>query len=257
MVKLPTLVDMLKAGMHFGHRCAKWHPKMKQFIFGQRNGVHIIDLQQTVQQLESILTEITDMVSKGGILLFVGTKQQAKGFIKEQAERCGMPYIQERWIGGLLTNFKVVSRLTRKLRDLKKQQVDGELDKYTKKEQLAFQKEIDRLQGLVGGIENMERIPQALFVADIKHEKTAMAEASKKGITTIAICDTNVNPDKVDYIIPANDDAVQSIEMIASLVADAVLEGKELYEKNKAAEVKKSDKNKGSKQKVEKKDEEK
>lgn len=249
MVKLPSLVDMLKSGMHFGHKASKWHPKMGEYIFGQRNGVHIIDLQQTVKQLESVLEHITETVGKGGVILFVGTKQQAKGFVAKHAERCGMPYINERWIGGLLTNFRVVSRLTRKLKDLKKKQAEGLLDKYTKKEQLEFQKEIDRLQYLVGGIEDLERIPDALFLVDVRQEKTAIAEATKKGISKIAICDTNINPDAIDHIIPANDDATQSLEMVISLVADAVEEGNKIHAKNKAAQSKKSETKKVEKKK--------
>lgn len=238
MAKLPTLVEMLKAGMHFGHRISKWHPKMKSFIFGQRNDIHIVDLQQTLSQLEKISTTVTDLVSKGGSILFVGTKQQGKNAVKEQAIRCGVPYVNERWIGGLLTNFKVVVKLVQKLKSLKKQQAEGGFDKYTKKEQLAFDKEINRLQGLVGGIENLEKIPDTIFVIDVKHEKTAITEASRKKIPIIAICDTNVNPEPIEYIIPANDDAVQSIEVIVTTIADAVLDGKALLEKNKANEKK-------------------
>lgn len=240
MTKIPSLVDMLKAGMHFGHRVSKWHPKMGTYIFGERNGVHIIDLQQTTKMLEDTLKKVADVAAQGGNVLFVGTKSQAKSIVAEHATRCEMPYISERWIGGLLTNFRVVTRLTKKLRRLKKQQKDGVLEKYTKKEQLDFQKEIERLQNLVGGIEYLERLPQLMFVVDVKDEKTALAEAKKKKIETVGICDTNINPDPIDYIIPANDDSVQSLEMVVALVADAVLEGKKEFAKNKAAQEKAS-----------------
>lgn len=242
MVKVPSLVEMLQAGMHFGHRVSKWHPKMKSYIFGQRNGVHIIDLEQTTKRLEEVSAHITRVISTGGVILFVGTKPQAKGSIEEHAKRCGMPYIHQRWLGGLLTNFSIVIRLSKKLRELKKQQSDGFLAKYTKKEQLVFQREIDRLQDLVGGIEYLEKLPDALFIADVKQDKTAVVEANKKSIPMIAVCDTNINPDYIEHIIPANDDAVQSIEMVVALMADAVLEGKALYEKNKIDATRKNEK---------------
>lgn len=229
-MKLPKIIDMLKAGMHFGHRSSNWHPKMAKYIFETRQGSHIIDLRQTQEILEAKAQHITDLVSKGGVVLFVGTKNQAKALVKEQAERCGMPYIDERWIGGLLTNYNVVIKLARKLTDLKKKRETGELEKYTKKEQLQFKKEIERLEKLVGGIESLSNIPEALFVVDVKNEKTAIAEATQKGVEVIAICDTNVNPDAITHIIPANDDAVKSIEMILTVVADAVLEGKKKQE---------------------------
>jgi len=240
MAKLPTLIEMLQTGMHFGHRASKWHPKMKSYIFTERKGVHIIDLQQTTEQLKEAAKMIENMIADGKTVLFVGTKQQAKKFVKEQAERAELPFINERWIGGLLTNFRVVSRLTKKLKSLKKQESDGSLDKYTKKEQLAFKKEINRLQGLVGGIEDMNRTPDLLFVVDVRSEKTAITEARKKDIPVMAICDTNINPDLVDHIIAANDDSVQAIEMVLKVMADAAIAGKKAQAKK--VDAKKADK---------------
>ena len=234
-MNVPKLEAMLKAGMHFGHKSSNWHPKMAQYIFGNRQGAHVIDLRMTQKALEDVGNHIADMVSKGGVILFVGTKNQGKGFVKEHATRCGMPYIDQRWIGGLLTNYKVVIKLARKLSDLKKKKASGELEKYTKKEQIQFAKEIARLEMLAGGIEGLEKVPQSLFLIDIKHEKTALKEARQKGIETIAICDTNVNPDGVDHIIPANDDAVKSLELLITFIADAVLEGKKKAEKIKVS----------------------
>ncbi len=227
MVKLPTLEEMLKAGVHFGHKISKWHPKMKDYIFCEKNGIHIIDLRITLKNLEKVLEHITDLVSNGGVVLFVGTKPHIKEFIKQKAIECKMPYINERWLGGLLTNFDVVSKLGKKLKRLKRQMESGEFNKYTKKEQLVFKREIDRLQNLVGGIENLDKIPDAIFVIDAKQSKTAVVEANKKGVEVIGICDTNINPERVDYIIPANDDSVQSLELFISLVSQAIVEAQQ------------------------------
>lgn len=224
-VKIPSVVELLKAGMHFGHQSAKWHPKMKKFIFTQKNGIHIIDLQKTVEKLQTALDRVTEITAAGGTVLFVGTKPQAKKLIQEHAMRCEMPYIDQRWIGGLLTNFNIVIKLARKLSNLKAEKASGGFTKYTKKEALMFDREITRLETVAAGIESLQKLPDAVFIVDIKNDKTALIEATTIGLETFGICDTNVNP-KVDHIIPANDDAVQSLEIIISLMADAVLEGK-------------------------------
>jgi len=238
MSELPTLLEMLKAGVHFGHQQSKWHPKMKPFIYTSRNGIHIINLEETEVMLKKAMAFISETVSRGGIILFVGSKNQAKSITAKYAKECGMPYINERWLGGTLTNFATINKLVRKFRDLKRKQAAGELDKYTKKEQLGFKKEIAKLDKVIGGIENMDKMPDAVYIVDIKQEETALYEAVSKNIPIIATCDTNVNPDKVDYIIPANDDATKAIDLITSLIARAVTEGKAMT-KTKTEEPKK------------------
>jgi small subunit ribosomal protein S2 len=226
MPKIPELTDMLKAGMHFGHNTSNWHPKMAEFIFGARKGVHIIDLEKTQTQLEDALSTIKEITSRGGIVLFVGTKNQAKSIVKKYADACAMPYVTERWLGGTLTNFKQIKESLKRLKMLKDQRDKGELKKYTKKEQLMLEREIEDMEHKLGGIENMTRVPDAMFVVDARNEKTALKEASTTKMRVIAMCDTNVNPRLVTKIIPSNDDAVKSIELVCSLVCDAVKEGK-------------------------------
>ena len=217
---------MLKAGVHFGHRTSRWHPKMERFIFGARGGIHIIDLEETNKQLEDALSTLKRVAEKGGIIMFVGTKSQARPIVKKYAEACGMPYVNERWLGGTLTNFKQIKESLKRLKKLKDQRDKGELRKYTKKERLLISREIEDMERKLGGIENLTRIPDALFVLDVRNEKTAIQEAKVVNKKVVAICDTNVNPNLVDKIIPANDDAVKSIELICSLVHDAIKEGK-------------------------------
>jgi small subunit ribosomal protein S2 len=226
MVKIPTIEEMLKAGMHFGHRTSKWHPKMDPFIFGQRNNVHIINLTKSQKMLGAALDFVKKTTKEGGIILFVGTKTQVKKTIKNTAEEIGMPYITEKWLGGCLTNFNVIKRSIKKYNDLLQKKQAGKLDKYTKKERLDFDREIDRLELRVGGLSQLTKIPDAIFIWDIKKEKTALSEAKKKHIPIIAVCDTNVNPEGIDYVIPANDDATKTIKLILGLVKEAVLEGK-------------------------------
>ena len=217
-----SLTDMLKAGMHFGHRTAKRHPKMEPFIFDSRKGISIIDLEKTKKNLEKAAEVAAQLASQGKVILFVGTKRQAKKIVQEAAEKCGMPFIVERWIGGLITNYPSVSGSMRRLSRLKSDQKSGELKKYTKKEQLQFSREIVKLDKIVGGIEKMDKVPDAIFVIGAKEETTAVAEVNKKGIPIIAICDTNSNPDKIDYPIPANDDAVKSIQYVIDVIVDAI-----------------------------------
>jgi small subunit ribosomal protein S2 len=226
-----TLQDLAKAGVHFGHRASKWHPKMKPFIFTEKNGVHVINLEKTLECLNGALEFIKKTVSEGGTVLFLGTKKQAQDIVKDAALSCAMPYVIFRWLGGTLTNASSVLGLAKKLRKLKEAKAAGELAaKYTKKEQLNISREIGRLEVLVGGIERLEKIPNVIFIVDVKKEKTAVREANRKGVPVVAICDTNVDPDLATYPIPANDDAVSSIRLLVDLMAEAVREGKNLID---------------------------
>lgn len=227
MANIPDLLTMLKAGVHFGHQHSKRHPRMEQYIFTSKSGFHIIDLEQTQVLLKTALEFVTTLVSNGGTILFLGTKKQAQPIIKKYAQDCGMPYITERWLGGTFTNFKEISRVLKRLTELKNKKSAGELDKYTKKEKLKFDREIEKLERMVGGIESLDKVPDAIFICDVKKEKTAVAEAIKKNIPIVAMCDTNVNPDRITYCIPANDDAVKSIDLITSLVAETVKQATE------------------------------
>lgn len=231
--KMPTLLEMLKAGVHFGHQKSRWHPKMEQFIFGVRNGVHIIDLEKTQAQLDKALEYVKNLAAKGQNILFVGTKRQAREAVKAAALSCEMPYLVERWIGGLLTNFEEVKRRLKKYKNLKEQFATGEIEKYTKKEQVVMKKQLEKLDKYLIGLTVLERLPDAVYIADMRTEKTALAETERTEVPTVAVCDTNTNPTKVNYPIPANDDAVNSIKMIAELVAEAVNEGKKEWEKKK------------------------
>lgn len=216
-----SVKDMLKAGVHFGHQTSRWHPKMRPYIFGERNGIHVIDLEKTQQAFSTALDYIQKLAAEKKIILFVGTKRQAKELVRNAAEKINMPHLTERWIGGYLTNFEVVSRLPQRLVKLKKDMQEGRLEKYTKKERLDFQKEIERLEFLVGGVQNLTRLPDAIFLLDIKEEKTALREAQRRGIPIIAVCDTNVNPDGIAYPIPANDDATKAIAYILDNIVAA------------------------------------
>jgi len=226
MANMPSLVDMLKAGMHFGHSTSRWHPKMKPYIFGSRQGVHIINLEKTQVQLEDGLETLKAVAARGGVILFVGTKLQAKAPIQKYAEACGMPFVINRWLGGTLTNFTQIKQTLKRMKELKDQREKGELKKYTKKEQLMISREIEEMEEKFGGIENITRTPDAMFIIDVRTEKTALKEANVTGIPVVALCDTNVNPDGVTKIIPGNDDAVRSIEMMCKLACDAIKDGK-------------------------------
>ncbi|PJA47683.1 30S ribosomal protein S2 [Candidatus Uhrbacteria bacterium CG_4_9_14_3_um_filter_36_7] len=225
-VTLPSLEEMLQAGVHFGHQTSRWHPKMEPYIFGERRDVHVIDLEKTLIQLEGALKYVQEVTSRGGIILFLGTKRQAQRIIKEQAELCGMPYVIERWLGGTLTNFDEIKRVLKQYVKLKDQQAKGELRKYTKKEQLLLSRKIEDLERKVGGIAFLEKTPDVIFIVDLRKEKTAYEESKQMRTKVVALCDTNVNPQEVDYPIPANDDGIKSIEMLTRLMAQAVLEGK-------------------------------
>ena len=224
-MKMPTVLELLQAGVHFGHQKGRWHPKMKEYVFTERGGIHVIDLEKTLQKLEDATNFLRNTAQKGGVILFVGTKKQGQEILKKYAIEAGMPYINERWIGGLFTNFSQVGKLVKKYKKLTEEKESGALGKYTKKEQVDFQKEIEKLEKFVGGLGDMRRIPDAVFVLDAKKEKTAITEARKKKVPVVGFCDTNINPDNLDYPIPANDDAVKSIELITKLAAEAIKEG--------------------------------
>ncbi|MBP6942544.1 MAG: 30S ribosomal protein S2 [Candidatus Buchananbacteria bacterium] len=225
-MSIPAITDLLQAGVHFGHHRSRWHPKMKPYIFTERGGVYILDLEQTVIKLEEACQFVTEIAARNGTVLFVGTKKQGQEIIEKYARDCGMPFIVERWVGGLFTNFANVSKLIRKYKDLQEQTESGELKKYTKKEQVEFAKEIEKLKKLVGGLEGMDKIPDAIFVLDVKREKTAVTEATKRKVPIIGFADANINPDSLTYPIPANDDAINSIEIITRTIAEAIKEGK-------------------------------
>jgi len=214
MKNIPTLEEMLKAGMHFGHRTNRWHPKMKDFIFTTKNGIYIIDLKKSQQKLVEALEFMAKLVSEGKHILFVGTKNQVSGPMKKMAEDISQPYITGKWLGGYLTNFPVVKKSVKKYLDLVEKKESGRLEKYTKKERLEFDREINKLRERVGGLTSLNKLPDALFIWDIKEEETAVKEAIQKNIPIIAICDTNVNPELANYPIPANDDATKTIALV-------------------------------------------
>jgi small subunit ribosomal protein S2 len=222
-----TIKQLLEAGVHFGHQTRRWNPKMQEYIFTERNGIYIIDLQKTVKKFEEAYMFVRDTSQSGGKLLFVGTKKQAADAIREEAERCGMYYVNVRWLGGMLTNYKTIRKSINRLNSLQKMQEDGTFDMLPKKEVAALQKEMYNLEKNLGGIKNMEGLPDAIFIVDPRKEKNAVLEAKKLGIPVIAIIDTNCDPDDADYIIPGNDDAIRAIKLISSVIADAVLEGKQ------------------------------
>lgn len=220
--------QLLESGAHFGHLTRRWNPKMQQFIFMERNGIHIIDLRKTQVLLDIARDAIYDIASQGKIILFVGTKSQAKSAISSQALRCNMNYVSERWLGGMLTNFSTIRKSIKRLATIDKMEVDGTFEKITKKERLLLTREKDRLRKVFGGIEEMSRLPGALFVVDIKKEHIAVNEAKILGIPVIAIVDTNCDPELVDYPIPANDDSIRTVELVSKVMADAILEGSQL-----------------------------
>lgn len=227
MAVLP-MKSLLEAGVHFGHRTRRWNPKMRPFIFTERNGIHIIDLQQTMGKLEEAYNFARDTVSAGGMILFVGTKRQAQETVQAEALRCGMPYVTQRWLGGTLTNFRTIRSRIDYMLKLEERQATGDLDKLIKKEALLLTREMTKLQTRVGGLREMKRLPKALFIVDTHHESNAIAEATTLGIPLIAMCDTNSNPDPIAYPIPSNDDAIRAIKLLAGKLADAAIEGKNI-----------------------------
>lgn len=225
MPKAASIEDLLKAGAHFGHLTRRWNPKMKDFIFMQRNGIHIIDLKKTQKYLQEALDEVQKLSRAGKTILFVGTKKQSTDIIKTEAMRCGMPYITHRWLGGMLTNFSTVRRSIGRMEEIEKMKTDGTFAELTKKEGLMLQREQDKLEDTLGGIKNMGRLPGAIFVVDILKEHLAVNEAIKLHIPVIAMVDTNSDPDIPDFIVPCNDDSARTIQLVATQVADAIIEG--------------------------------
>jgi len=221
-----TMRQMLEAGVHFGHQTRYWNPKMEPYIFGARGKIHIINLEETLPLLKDALNYVSRLAARRGNILFVGTKRAASTAVAEEAQRCGMPYVSHRWLGGMLTNFRTVRGSINRLKELEAMETDGTFDKLVKKEVLELTRERDRLERSLGGIKNMNGLPDAMFVIDIGHEDIAVAEARKLGIPVVAVVDTNHNPDKIDYVIPGNDDAIRAIRLYTQLTADAILEGR-------------------------------
>ena len=225
-----TMKELLEAGVHFGHQVRRWNPKMKEYIFGERNGIYIIDLQKTQKMFRDALQYVTNMVAedRGKTVLFVGTKRQAQDAVREEAERAGQYYVNQRWLGGLLTNFQTVQKSIKRLKDLEAMQTDGRYEKLTKKERIKLDRERQGLDKTLSGIKAMNRLPDSVFVIDVRKEEIAVAEANKLGIPVIAVVDTNCSPEGVDYVIPGNDDALRAVRLFASRIADAVLEGQQM-----------------------------
>ena len=221
-----TMKQLLEAGVHFGHQTRRWNPKMKRFIFGERNGIYIIDLNQTLQRIEVAYSFVRDLVADGGSLLFVGTKKQTKDPVARYAQRCGMPYINERWLGGMLTNFTTISARVKKMTEYERMRAAGDFEAMPKKEALIISRELEKLERNLGGIRNMTRLPEAVFVIDTKKEHIAVTEANKLGVPLVAVVDTNCDPDVIDYVIPGNDDAIRAGALLCRVMADAVEEGR-------------------------------
>lgn len=222
-----SMKQLLEAGVHFGHQTRRWNPKMAPFIFTERNGIYIIDLQKTVRKLEEAYMFIRELSENGQEVLFVGTKKQAQDSIRDEAERCGMPFVNARWLGGMLTNFNTIQRRIKRLEQLKAFEADGTFNKLPKKEVIKMNLEIEKLEKFMGGIKHMKRQPAAMFIVDPRKERIAVAEARKLGIPIIAIVDTNCDPDEIDYIIPGNDDAIRAVKLISAAMSDAVIEGRQ------------------------------
>ena len=222
----PKVKELLEAGVHFGHQTRRWNPKMKPFIFTERNGIYIIDLNKTLDAIQKACLKVREVISRGQSILFVGTKKQAKDVIRTEAERCEQFFVTERWLGGMLTNFSTIKSSIKKLKDLERMFEDGELEKFTKKERARFDRKKDKLEKVLGGIKNMNYLPGLVFVVDAKKEKIAVAEASKLGIPIIAVIDTNADPDPIDFPIAANDDAIKSVRLITRTLVDSVIEAK-------------------------------
>jgi len=233
-----SMRQLLEAGVHFGHQTRRWNPKMRPYIFSERNGIHIVDLRQTLEAAEKAYTLVRDTVANGGTLLLVGTKKQAQGAIAEAAQRSGMPYVNHRWLGGMLTNFQTIHKRILYMLELEQMEASGEMEQLPKKERLRLRRELEKLQTVLGGVRDLQRPPDLVFVIDIATEHIAVAEADRLGIPLIALVDTNCDPDPVDLVIPGNDDAIRSVYLMAGLMGDAALAGKELRDaKNKDAEA--------------------
>lgn len=227
-----TMKQLLEAGVHFGHQTRRWNPKMAEYIFTERNGIYIIDLQKTVEKIEEAYKFIKEVVENGGQVLFVGTKKQAQESIQQEASRCGMHYVNQRWLGGMLTNYKTIKKRVDRLHELKRMEEEGTFDVLPKKEVIKLRHEAERLEKFLGGIKNMKGLPDVLFVVDPRKEKIAVKEAQTLGIPVVAIVDTNCDPDEVDYVIPGNDDAIRAVKLLTQTIANAVLEGKQGVQDN-------------------------
>lgn len=234
---LPTLVDLLEAGVHFGHETSKRNPKMAPYIFTTRNRVHVLDLQQTLAALERAVAFVRDVAARGGVILFVGTKRQARAIVKAHAERCGMPYVTTRWLGGTFTNFETILKSITKLDELRARRVSKDATLLTKKERAVIENEIQRLESVLEGLKDLRKIPDAVFLVGAHHEKTAVREARRKGVPIVALVDTNADPEGIAHVIPANDDALRSLELLVRVIADAVLEGKRAHSSSDAPPV--------------------
>ena len=232
-----SMKQLLEAGVHFGHQTRRWNPKMAPYIFTERNGIHIIDLQKSVILVDEAYKAVFQIAEQGGTILFVGTKKQAQDAVKAEATRCGMYYVNERWLGGMMTNFKTIQMRIKRLEQLHQLEEDGTFDKLPKKEVAKLQLEIEKLEKFMGGIKNMKKLPGALFVVDPRKEKIAVSEAKKLGIPVVAIVDTNCDPDDVDYVIPGNDDAIRAVKLIAGCMADAIIEGRQGSDAAEAVEA--------------------
>jgi small subunit ribosomal protein S2 len=222
-----SMKQLLEAGVHFGHQTRRWNPKMAEYIYTERNGIYIIDLQKSVGMVDDAYKAVSDIVADGGSILFVGTKKQAQDAIKTEAERCGMFYVNERWLGGMLTNFKTIQSRIQRLKEIEAMEEDGTFDVLPKKEVIELRKEMTKLQKNLGGIKEMKKIPDAIFIVDPKKERICVQEAHTLGIPLIGICDTNCDPEELDYVIPGNDDAIRAVKLIVSKMADAVIEAKQ------------------------------
>ena len=225
-----TMKELLEAGVHFGHQVRRWNPKMKEYIFGERNGIYIIDLQKTQRMFREAIAFVTNLIAedKGKTVLFVGTKRQAQDAIREESEKCGQFYVNQRWLGGLLTNFQTVQKSIKRLKDLESMQTDGRYEKLTKKERIKLDRERESLNKNLSGIKGMSRLPDAIFIIDVKKEEIAVAEANRLGIPIVAVVDTNCSPEGIDYVIPGNDDALRAVRLFASRIADAIVEGNQI-----------------------------
>ncbi len=232
MSSIISMKALLESGVHFGHRTNKWNPYMRQYIFTERNGIHIIDLQQTVKMLTTAYNLVRDTAAKGGVIMFIGTKRQAQETIAEEAIRCGMPYVTERWLGGMLTNWTTMFNRIQELDRLEKMQETGEINRLTKKEGLLIRRDIKKLVARLSGVRKMQRTPDLVFIVDVVREHTAVHEANLKGIPVIALLDTNCDPRTVDYVIPSNDDAIRAIKLLVGKMADAVIEGKTMVKED-------------------------
>ncbi len=247
------LTKLIEAGAHFGHLTRRWNPKMRPYIFMEKNGIHIIDLKKTQAAIENAANKLREIVSEGGTVLFVGTKKQAKGVVAQEAKRCGMNWVSERWLGGMLTNFSTIRKSITRMQKIEKMETDGTFEKITKKEQLFRTRERDKLRKILDGVETMKKMPNAIFIVDIKKESIAINEALRLNIPIFAIVDTNCNPDPVNYLIPSNDDAVRAIEVITKVMADAVVEGNQKYSEVKAEKAAEREKLKKQEESTEKK----